>query len=78
MRFSLRFNNDLPVELYPRLARAAEKAGFDQFWVSDDLFLRSVWIILASVALVNTKSKSSDTRIEKVPALVRAGVNSEY
>jgi 5,10-methylenetetrahydromethanopterin reductase len=50
VRFSLRFNNDLEVSAYPRLAQAAEAAGFDQFWVSDDLFLRSVWIILASVA----------------------------
>ncbi len=50
MRFSVRFNNDLPVGAYPPLARAAEEAGFDQFWVSDDLFLRSVWIILSSVA----------------------------
>jgi 5,10-methylenetetrahydromethanopterin reductase len=50
VRFSVRFNNDLEVSAYPRLAQAAEAAGFDQFWVSDDLFLRSVWIILASVA----------------------------
>jgi 5,10-methylenetetrahydromethanopterin reductase len=50
VRFSVRFNNDLPVEEYPKLARAAEAAGFDQFWVSDDLFLRSAWIILSSVA----------------------------
>src|SRR6266851_136429 len=50
MRFSLRFNNDLPVSAYPPLAQAAEHAGFDQFWVSDDLFLRSVWIILSAVA----------------------------
>jgi len=50
VRFSVRLNNDLPVELYPRLAQAAERAGFDQFWVSDDLFLRSAWIILTSVA----------------------------
>ena len=50
MRFSVRFNNDLAVSAYPPLAQAAEAAGFDQFWVSDDLFLRSVWIILASVA----------------------------
>ena len=28
----------------------AEAAGFDQFWVSDDLFLRSVWVILSAVA----------------------------
>jgi 5,10-methylenetetrahydromethanopterin reductase len=50
VRFSLRFNNDLEVSAYPLLAQAAEQAGFDQFWVSDDLFLRSVWIILSAVA----------------------------
>jgi 5,10-methylenetetrahydromethanopterin reductase len=50
VRFSLRFNNDLPLEHYPALARRAEQAGFDAFWVSHDLFLRSVWIILAAVA----------------------------
>ena len=50
VKFSVRFNNDLPTADYARLARAAEDAGFDQFWVSDDLFLRSVWIILAQVA----------------------------
>src|SRR5437870_3772617 len=50
MRFSVRFNNDLPVHRYAELARAAEASGFDQFWVSDDLFLRSVWVILSSVA----------------------------
>jgi 5,10-methylenetetrahydromethanopterin reductase len=50
LRFSVRFNNDLRVQDYPALARAAEGAGFDQFWVSDDLFLRSVWIILTAVA----------------------------
>lgn len=38
MRFSLRLNNDLPVHEYVRLARAAEEVGFEQFWVSDDLF----------------------------------------
>jgi 5,10-methylenetetrahydromethanopterin reductase len=50
VRCSIRLNNDLPLESYPRLARAAERLGFDQFWVSDDLFLRSVWVILAAVA----------------------------
>jgi 5,10-methylenetetrahydromethanopterin reductase len=50
VRFSVRFNNDLPVALYPELARRAEQAGFDAFWVSDDLFLRSVWVILAAAA----------------------------
>jgi 5,10-methylenetetrahydromethanopterin reductase len=55
MRFSLRFNNDLPVREYAPLARAAEEAGFDQFWVSDDLFLYGVWPILASCAVTTSR-----------------------
>lgn len=55
MYFSLRFNNDLPVAAYPRLARAAEAHGFDQFWVSDDLFLRGVWPILSACALATRR-----------------------
>lgn len=50
MKFSVRLNNDLPVETYLALAQAAEAVGFDQFWVSDDLFLRSAPVILAAVA----------------------------
>ena len=50
MKFSVRLNNDLPVDAYVRLAQAAEAAGFDQFWVSDDLFWRSAWVILSAVA----------------------------
>ena len=55
MRFSLRFNNDLPARDYPALARAAEAAGFDQFWVSDDLFLRSAPVLLTAVALATER-----------------------
>ena len=55
MRFSIRLNNDLPVADYPVLARAAEAAGFDQLWVSDDLFLRGVWPILSACALATTR-----------------------
>ncbi|MFQ3646005.1 MAG: LLM class flavin-dependent oxidoreductase [Anaerolineae bacterium] len=51
MRFSLRLNNDLTVADYVELAQIAEEAGFDQFWVSDDLFLRSAPVILTAVAL---------------------------
>lgn len=51
MRFSLRFNNDLPVQDYVTYAKAAESAGFDQFWVSDDLFLRSAPVILSAIAI---------------------------
>jgi 5,10-methylenetetrahydromethanopterin reductase len=50
LRFSLRLNNDLPVRDYVALARAAEVARFDQFWVSHDLFLRSSAVILTAVA----------------------------
>ena len=55
MRFSLRLNNDLPLPHYVALARAAEAAGFDQFWVSNDLFLRSAPVILAAVAQATTR-----------------------
>ncbi|MBX3000402.1 MAG: LLM class flavin-dependent oxidoreductase [Caldilineaceae bacterium] len=51
MRFSLRLNNDLPSLEYVTLAQAAEAEGFDQFWVSNDLFLRSNIPILTRVAL---------------------------
>lgn len=51
MKFSLRFNNDLPVRDYVRFAQAAEAARFDQFWVSNDLFLRSAPVILSALAL---------------------------
>lgn len=50
LRFSIRLNNDLPLADYVALARLAEDAGFDQFWVSHDLFLRSAPVILAAVA----------------------------
>ncbi|HEX2622995.1 MAG TPA: LLM class flavin-dependent oxidoreductase [Phototrophicaceae bacterium] len=50
MRFSLRLNNDLPVKEYVRLAQLAESVGFDQFWVSHDLFLRSAPVILTAIA----------------------------
>ncbi|MCP4360687.1 MAG: LLM class flavin-dependent oxidoreductase, partial [Chloroflexi bacterium] len=49
MRFSIRCNNDLTLSEYVTLAQAAELAGFDQFWVSNDLFLRSAPVILSAV-----------------------------
>ncbi len=55
MRFSLRLNNDLPVQDYIALAQAAEAAGFDQLWLSNDLFLRSALAILPAVALATTR-----------------------
>lgn len=55
MRFSLRLNNDLAVSEYIELAQVAEEFGFDQFWVSNDLFLRSAPIILSAVAGVTRR-----------------------
>lgn len=55
MKFSLRLNNDLPPSAYIALAQAAEVAGFDQFWVSNDLFLRSDIPILTAVALATER-----------------------
>lgn len=55
MKFSLRFNNDLPVQDYVAYAKLAEDAGFDQFWVSDDLFLRSAPVILSAVAIATER-----------------------
>jgi 5,10-methylenetetrahydromethanopterin reductase len=55
MRFSLRLNNDLTPAQYEALAQAAEAAGFDQFWISHDLFLRSAAVILPLVARATTK-----------------------
>ncbi len=50
MKFSIRLNNDLPTSQIIALAQAAERFGFDQFWVSHDLFLRNVWVVLGAVA----------------------------
>ncbi len=50
MRFSIRLNNDLTPAEYVAIGQAAERAGFDQLWVSDDLFLRSAPVILAAIA----------------------------
>jgi 5,10-methylenetetrahydromethanopterin reductase len=50
VRFSLRLNNDLTPERYVALARAAERLGFDQLWISNDLFLRSAPVLLSAVA----------------------------
>jgi 5,10-methylenetetrahydromethanopterin reductase len=50
VKFSIRLNNDWPSPVYPELAMLAEQCGFDQFWVSHDLFFRSSPVILAAVA----------------------------
>ncbi len=55
MKFSLRFNNDHPVSSYVRWAKLAESVGFNQFWVSNDLFFRSSPVILTAVALATQR-----------------------
>jgi 5,10-methylenetetrahydromethanopterin reductase len=50
LRTSLRLNNDLAAPTFVELAVAAEEAGFDQLWVSHDLFLRSAPVLLAAAA----------------------------
>ena len=55
MRFSLRLNNDLTLDRYRLVAQAAEAAGFDQLWVSNDLFLRSNLVILPLIAGATTR-----------------------
>ena len=50
MTTSLRLNNDLTVTQYVDLVVAAEALGFDQVWVSDDLFLRSAPVMVTAAA----------------------------
>jgi len=54
-RTSLRLNNDLATPTFVELAVAAEEAGFDQLWVSHDLFLRSAPVMLAAAATATSK-----------------------
>jgi len=49
MRCSLRLNNDLRPADYVALARTAERHGFEQVWISNDLFLRSAPVLLTAV-----------------------------
>jgi 5,10-methylenetetrahydromethanopterin reductase len=50
VRFSVRVNNDLSIAELTALAVAAETAGFDQVWVSNDLLLRSAPVLAAVLA----------------------------
>jgi 5,10-methylenetetrahydromethanopterin reductase len=50
LRTSVRLNNDLAVPAFVELAVAAEEAGFDQLWLSHDLFGRSAPVLLAAAA----------------------------
>ena len=59
MRFSLRLNNDLAVAEYIAIAQAAEASGFDQIWVSNDLFLRSAPVICRPWPTPRSASRSA-------------------
>ena len=50
MKFSVRVNNDLAFAGLLTLAVAAEQSGFDQVWVSNDLFLRSAPVLAGALA----------------------------
>jgi 5,10-methylenetetrahydromethanopterin reductase len=54
---SLRLNNDLGVREFAELAAAADEAGFDQVWVSHDLFWRSAPVLVAAAAAVTSRIK---------------------
>jgi 5,10-methylenetetrahydromethanopterin reductase len=55
LRTSLRLNNDLTVEEFVALCRLAEQQGFDQVWVSNDLYLRSAAVMLTAAALATER-----------------------
>jgi len=50
MKFSLRLNNDVDAARFARLAALAEENGFDQVWVSNDLFLESAAVLVTAAA----------------------------
>jgi 5,10-methylenetetrahydromethanopterin reductase len=57
MTYSLRVNNDLDVATLVDLAQRAERHGFDQLWVSNDLFLRSAPVLLGVLAAKTDRIK---------------------
>lgn len=50
LRFSVRFNNDVSPRRFARLAVLAEESGFDQIWVSNDLFFHSASVLVTAAA----------------------------
>lgn len=50
MKFSVRFNNDISPHRFAPLAALAEEAGFDQIWVSNDLFWESAAVLVSAAA----------------------------
>jgi len=55
VRFSVRVNNDLSYQELLAVAAEAERAGFDQVWVSNDLFLRSAPALIGALAARTTR-----------------------
>jgi 5,10-methylenetetrahydromethanopterin reductase len=52
---SVRLNNDVTAAEFTELAAAADEAGFDQVWVSHDLFWRSAPVLVAAAAAVTRR-----------------------
>ena len=73
MRFSLRLNNDLTIPEYSALAQAAEAVGFDQLWISNDLFLRSDLVILNAQDVAGEPAA-----VLEVPRRVPAGFHGNW
>jgi 5,10-methylenetetrahydromethanopterin reductase len=55
VKFSIRVNNDLGFDALLEVATSAEQAGFDQVWVSNDMFLRSAPALIAALAARTTR-----------------------
>ena len=55
LRTSLRLNNDVTPDQFTRIAVLAEGLGFDQLWVSNDLFWRSAPVLVAAAAAATTR-----------------------
>ncbi len=57
MIWSLRLNNDLPAGELLEMAVLAEDLGCDQFWVSNDMLLRSAPVLISSLAARTNRMK---------------------
>lgn len=55
LTFSVRFNNDVPPSRFARLAALAEERGFDQVWVSNDLFFHSASVLVSAAARATSR-----------------------
>ena len=55
LTFSVRFNNDVAPAEFARLAALAEEGGFDQVWVSHDLFFHSAPVLVTAAAQATSR-----------------------